>query len=180
MLSKFVSNKLSTQKLAYAGGAAAVLGLIVGGLFGWQQIQLISLNRQWGAIATQVTLLKDNQAKIQKYRPWFDDSCRALTIWAKLTQAQPVLGSVSVKTIEIRDLSSVSAHGNATSLSDFNVMREALGRIPGVKDLHADTSGQPPQIQYNLTYQWDAAAAAAALADAPITQEAITNNPPSR
>lgn len=177
---QFVSNKLSTQKLAYAGGAAAVLGLIVGGLFGWQQIQLISLNRQWGAIATQVTLLKDNQAKIQKYRPWFDDSCRALTIWAKLTQAQPVLGSVSVKTIEIRNLSSVSAHGNATSLSDFNVMREALGRIPGVKDLHADTSGQPPQIQYNLTYQWDAAAAAAALADAPITQEAITNNPPSR
>jgi hypothetical protein len=55
-------------------------------------------------------------------------------------------------------------------------MREALGKIPGIKDLHADTSGQPPQIQYNLTYQWDAAAAAAAAAELTATQEGTTNN----
>jgi hypothetical protein len=173
---QFVSNKLSTQKLAYAGGAAAVLVVIVGGLFGWQQIQLISLNHQWIAIADKVKELKADEANIAQYRPWFDDSCRALTIWAKLTQAQPVLGSVSVKSLEIRDLSAISAHGTATSLSDFNVMREALGKIPGIKDLHADTSGQPPQIQYNLTYQWDAAAAAAAAAELTATQEGTTNN----
>lgn len=162
---QFVSNKLSTQKLAYTGGAAAVLGVIVGGLFAWQQIQLYGLNNKWHAIEKQVTRLRTDNANIAKYRPWFDHSCRALTIWSGLTSAMPVLGSVSVKSVEIRDLSTVSAHGTASSLPAFNVMREALGKIPGVSDLHADTAGQPPTIQYNLTYQW-----------VPVAEEGATTN----
>ncbi len=151
---QFVSTKLSTQKLAYAGGAAAVVVVMVGGLFGWQQIRLYSLNKQWKAIEGTVTELQRDNDNIEKYRPWFDPSCRALTIWAKLTSALPVLGSVTVKNMEIRDLSTVSVHGMATSIGDFNIMRETLGKTPGVTDLHADTAGTPPQIQYNLTYQW--------------------------
>ena len=45
---QFVATKLSTQKLAYAVGAAAVLVVIVGGLFGWQQIQLVHLESSMG------------------------------------------------------------------------------------------------------------------------------------
>jgi hypothetical protein len=151
---QFVSTKLSTQKLAYAGGAAAVLVVMLGGLFGWQQIQLYKLNRQWDAIKDRVTELQKDSDNIDKYHPWFDQSYRALTIWAKLTSALPVRGTVTVKTMEIRDLSTVTVHGTTTSIADFNIMRETLGKIPGVTDLHADTAGSPPQIQYNLSYQW--------------------------
>ena len=112
-----------------------------------------------------MTRLRTDNANIAKYRPWFDHSCRALTIWSGLTSAMPVLGSVSVKSVEIRDLSTVSAHGTASSLPAFNVMREALGKVPGVSDLHADTAGQPPTIQYNLTYQW-----------VPVAEEGATTN----
>src|SRR5208283_1246984 len=63
---QFVTTKLSTQKLAYAGGAAAVVALIVGGLFGWQQVQLHILNNRWNAISKRVTELKTDLANIQK------------------------------------------------------------------------------------------------------------------
>jgi hypothetical protein len=155
---QFVTTKLSTQKLAYAGGAGAVVALIVGGLFGWQQIQLHILNNRWNAISKRVTELKTDLANIQKYRPWFDDSLPALTILAKLTSAFPDYGTVTVKNLEVRDLNTVTAHGMAQTVAAFNAMRESLGKIPGVVELKADTAGIPPQMQYNLTYQWNPAA----------------------
>jgi hypothetical protein len=151
---QFVSTKLSTQKLAYAGGATAVVLVIVGALFGWQQIQLHQLNKQWDAIKVKVTGLDNDTDNIEKYRPWFDHSFRALAIWAKLASALPDYGTVTVKNFEIRDLSSVTAHGMAQSMEEFNKMRERLGNTPGVTDLHSDTAGQAPQIAYNLNYQW--------------------------
>ena len=152
---QFVATKLSTQKLAYAGGAAAVAVVIVGGLFGWQQIQLYSLNKRWDAIKVRVTDLNRQTANIEKYRPWFDESIPGLTILAKLTSAFPDYGYVTVKNLEIRDLNTISVHGTAQSIPYFNVMRQSLGRVPGVVELHADTSGSGVQMQYNLTYQWN-------------------------
>ena len=78
-----------------------------------------------------------------------------MTILAKLTSAFPDYGYVTVKNLEIRDLNTISAHGTAQSIPYFNVMRESLGRVPGVVELHADTSGSGVQMQYNLTYQWN-------------------------
>ena len=112
------------------------------------------MNNKWAAIADKVKELKTDNDNIHKYRPWFDESFGALTIWAKLAAALPEVGTVTVKTFEIHDLSSITAHGTAQSILDFNVMREKLAKTPGVTDLHADTAGQAPQIQYNLTYQW--------------------------
>ena len=152
---QFVSTKLSTQKLAYAGGAAAVIAVILGGLFGWQQYQLITLRSQWSKIEPRVTELKAEAANIQKFRPWFDQTYGALNILAKLTTAFPGYGTVTVKTLEVQNLSDISVHGTATTMVAFNQVREALGKIAGVEELHADTAGLPPQIQFNLKYQWN-------------------------
>src|SRR5208283_4038139 len=83
-LRQFIATKLSTQKLAYAGGAAGVVALIVGGLFGWQQVQLFMLGTKWDAISGKVTQLQIEAGKIDKYRPWFDQTFPALNIMAKL------------------------------------------------------------------------------------------------
>jgi hypothetical protein len=151
---QFVSTKLSTQKLAYAGGAAAVILLILGGLFGWQQVRLYTLNRDWDKIKDQVTQLETDDASIQKYRPWFGQNHMALQIMARLTDAFPDYGYVSVKSLEVQNLSSISVRGIATTMPYFNQVRETLGKIPGVREVHADTVGQPPQISFNLTYTW--------------------------
>jgi hypothetical protein len=157
---QFVATKLSTQKLAYAGGAAAFVVVCVGGVFGWQQFQIMRLNSQWEPIAGQVARLNADQDKIQMYQPWFDTSCRALTILKNLTLAYPTIGTVNVKTINIRDLKEVEIAGTAQNLTAFNTMRESLGGQPGVVDLHSEVrnqgqaqQGQQP-IQYSLNYQW--------------------------
>jgi len=160
---QFVATKLSTQKLAYAGGAAAFVVLCVGGAFGWQQIQITILNHQWKPMAAQVKQLNDERDNAQTYQPWFDTSCPALTMLKNLTQAYPVIGTVNVKSIDIRDLKDVQIAGMATTLTAFNTMRENLGSEPGVVDLHSDVRNQPNQaggpggqqpIQYTLSYQW--------------------------
>jgi hypothetical protein len=78
----------------------------------------------------------------------------ALQIMARLTDAFPDYGYVSVKSLEVQNLSSISVRGIATTMPYFNQVRETLGKIPGVREVHADTVGQPPQISFNLTYTW--------------------------
>jgi hypothetical protein len=151
---QFVSTKLSTQKLAYAGGATAFLLLCAGAAFGWQQYQFIRLNSQWGQISGKVAELTQDQEKITKYQAWFDPSCRALAIWRNLTLAMPSYGTVIAKNIDIRDLTDVQCQGTAQTLQAFNAMRDALGKSDGVVGLHAETRGNAPQIQYSLNYQW--------------------------
>ena len=152
---QFVTTKLGTQKLAYAGMAAALVVLIVGGLFGWQQIQLFQLRSQWNAMATEVNTLDDDMAKLQKYHPWFDDSYPALTVLAKLTSAFPDEGSITAKSIEVRDLTTVTVHGSAKTQAVFNATREKLGTIPGCVNVKGDTTGTAPQMQYNLAFDWN-------------------------
>ena len=112
------------------------------------------MNKQWDAIKDRVTTLQTDTDNIQKYQAWFGQSFGTLNIWAKLTMALPSVGTVTLKSFDIREQNMISAHGTAQSIQDFNVMRENLARTPGVTDLHADTAGLAPQIQYNLTYQW--------------------------
>ena len=66
----------------------------------------------------------------------------------------PSSGVVSVKNIDIRDLTDVQISGTARDMASFNAMRDKLGNVQGVANLHAETSGTPPQIKYTLAYQW--------------------------
>lgn len=154
---QFVATKLTTQKLAYAGGAASFVVVCVGGLFGWQQFQIMRLNSQWNPIAGRVAQLTQDQENIAKYQPWFDSSCRTLVIWKSLCSAMPSYGTVVVKSLDIRNQSDVQCQGTAQTLAAFNAMRTALGNIDGVVGLHAETRGNPPQIAYTLNYQWQPA-----------------------
>jgi hypothetical protein len=151
---QFVDTKLSTAKLAYAGGAAAVVLVIVGGFFGWQQFQIMRLNSQWDPIADRVKKLTTELHNTTKYQPWFDPSCPALVIWKNLAYAMPSVGTVTVKSVDIRELSDVQIQGNAQNLQALNNMRDTLGKVDGVVGLHAEYRGQQPQIQYTITFKW--------------------------
>ena len=97
------------------------------------------------------------QDQIQKYRPWFDESFRYLGILKALTTAFPEDGSVTAKTLEIRELpeargvSVVSCSGNAANYSALQRTVHQLGALRGVTELNVPTRGKTP-IQFTFDF----------------------------
>ncbi|MGZ5546270.1 MAG: hypothetical protein ACXWIU_16515, partial [Limisphaerales bacterium] len=108
-----LTTRVSSKKLGWVGVAAAVILLILGSTIGFQQWKLSKLQKQWSAMASRVKDVDDTQAKIRKYRPWFDESLPSLSIIKRVTEAFPVEGSIWTKTLEIRNQVTVNCSGTA-------------------------------------------------------------------
>jgi hypothetical protein len=150
MTTRYASGKLRTA--LSAAGAVAVL---VGGFFSWQQIQLWRLNSQWSKMADTVKQLEAVQGNIRTYRPWFDPSVRALTILRSLTEAFPETGDVTAKTIEIRDLKTITCTGTARS---YPALLQTIQRLRTTRHIEAvnqgPTRGQAPALQFTFNVVW--------------------------
>jgi len=137
-----------------AGAVAAGVVVMVGGLFLFQEIQLIVLRSQWSGMSAKVGELDGLQQQIQQYRPWFDDSFRSLTILRQLTLAFSEDGSVTAKTLDIRDGNTVTCTGtardNAALLRTLNQLRTA----DGVTDVKLQTirGKSPMQFTFDVHY----------------------------
>ncbi len=140
-----------------AAGAAA---LVVGGLFFYQQCQLWNLKAQWARIAPTVAQLENVSKQINQYRPWEDETVRGLTLLRCLTQAFPEDGSVTAKTVEIRDLKSVVCTGTARNYQALLQTVQRLRALPQVRDANlGPTRGQSPSLQFSFTFAWKEGAA---------------------
>jgi len=146
--------KYSSGRLRSAGAAAAGVAAIVGGLFLFQEFQLILLRSRWSAMSAKVQELDGLQQQIQQYRPWFDDSFRSLTILRQLTLAFSEDGAVTAKTVEIRDGNTVTCSGtardNASLLRTLNQLRTAKG-VTDVK-LGQIRGKSPMQFTFDIHY----------------------------
>jgi hypothetical protein len=138
------------QRIGLAAGAAAVLA---GGAFLIQQIQLWQVQAQWNGMKKTYKDIQDMTAKINQYRLWFDEPVRGLTILRALTQAFPEDGSVTAKTVEIRDLNAVTCTGVARDYQSLlRTVEQLRKQIPDVN--LGQTRGQPPSIQFTFTFLW--------------------------
>lgn len=147
---RFASGKLRTALTA--GGAAVAVALL---LFGFQQIQLWRYESQWAKIQQRVTYLKTVEGKIKQYRPWFDESVRALSILRRLTEAFPEDGAVTAKTVEIRDLNTVVCTGTARNYQALLKTVERLRASPQTRDVNLGPArGQSPALQFSFTFHW--------------------------
>ena len=146
--------RYSSAKLRTAAAAAAVVLLLVGGLFLFQQWQLMRLRSQWKAMAPKVKELEKITQEIHQFRPWFDDSVRALTILRQLTQAFPEEGVVSAKTVEIRDLSAVTCTGVTRDNQSLIKTVERLRSSGGIADLRVSTIRGKSPMQFTFDYRW--------------------------
>jgi hypothetical protein len=156
---ELVTTRLSTRKLAWAGGAAAALVLCVAGAFGVQQWQISTLQNKWDAMAPTVNELTADQDQIKKFRPWYDTSYRDCQILKKLKTVFPTDGSVSVKRVEIHDVSTVLCSGIAKDNESFARFRARLATdTNSIADLHAEEQGQKP-ITFSVNFQWQGAQA---------------------
>lgn len=152
-----VTSKYASGKLRTAAIAAAAVVLVFGGAFAVQQWRLARLRSQWAGMSPKVKELTDLQDQIQKYRPWYDESFRYLGVLRSLTTAFPEDGSVTAKTLEIRelpeahDVSVVSCSGNAANYSALQRTVHQLGALRGITELNVPTRGKTP-IQFTFDF----------------------------
>jgi hypothetical protein len=148
-----ISGRLSSKKLATAGAVAAAIVLLAAGGFLVQQWRLSSLQSRWDGMEATVQELEQFQQNIRQFRPWFDNSFRSLTILSKITEAFPQEGVVSLKTIEIRDPSTVTCAGVARDNQVFFAMRDKLEAYREVGNLKVgQTRGNP--VEFTFSFQW--------------------------
>jgi hypothetical protein len=150
-----INKKYSSGKMRSVGAIAAGVVLIIGGLFGIQQFQLMRLNSQWSAMSSKVHELEGLQAQIRQYRPWFDDSFRSLSIIREVTMAFPDTGEVTAKTMEIRDGTVVSCSGDAQNNGALLGMLSRLRKAESVTDLKVDSMRGKTPMQFTFDFHWN-------------------------
>lgn len=146
------TSKYAPGKMRKVGALAAAAVLMIVALFGYQEWQLSTLKSQWSGMATEVKSLESISAEISQYRPWFDTSFRCLSILKQLTLAFPEDGSVTAKTVEIRDMNSVICSGNAANYAALLRTVHDLGTNSGVSALTPQMRGKSP-IQFSFEYR---------------------------
>lgn len=149
-----INKRYASGKLRTAGAVGAVVGLILGGLFAYQQYQLVSLRSQWSKMSAEVSELENFQAQIRQYRPWFDDSFRSLSILRQVTTAFPEDGVVTAKMVEIRAGGVVSCSGNARDNAALLGMLSRLRNADNVADLKVDQIRGKSPMQFTFDFHW--------------------------
>lgn len=149
-----LTTRFSSKKLAWAGATAGAAALLLAGVFLVQQWQLSRYQSQWSAMEPKVKELEDMQQQIKRFRPWFDDSFRSLSILRKLTEAFPEDGVVSARTFEIRELSSVTCSGVARDNQAFLKMLDHVRATKQVGNLKVDQVRGKTPLQFTFNFQW--------------------------
>ena len=106
-------------------------------------------------MSPRVSTLDGMQQQIVQYRPWFDNSFRCLSILRQLTMAFPEDGAVSAKTVEIRDVNTVTCSGTAR---DNTALLKALSQLRaanGVTDLKVDQIRGKSPMQFTFDFRWN-------------------------
>jgi hypothetical protein len=147
--------RYSSGKLQQAGLAAAAVVLLAGGAFLYQEVQLWRWQSQWNQMSNRVKLVENTQDQLRKFRPWYDQSVRGLNILRKLTEAFPEDNSVTAKTVEIRDLTTVTCSGTARNYQALLKTVERLRTMPQIHKVNVGpTRGQAPTMQFTFNFVW--------------------------
>ncbi len=154
---KQFTEQQASKKVFYTVAVLALTTLVAAGAFGWQQWRLNKLETQWKGMEARVTQIKDMEGKIRKYRPWFDESFRALSILKKITEAFPEDGGVAAKSVEIRDRSGVTCSGTARNNAALLRMLDHLRATKQITDVKVEhvkggQNGQP--LEFTFNFHW--------------------------
>ena len=152
-LEQFVT-KYASGRWRSTGAVAAGVVVIAASLFLFQQFQLLRLRSQWSAMSARVQELQGLQQKIQQFQPWFDDSFRCLTILRQFTLAFPEDGSVTAKTLEIRNGNTVTCTGTARDNASLLRALNQLSKVDGVTDVKLGPirGKSPMQFTFDVHY----------------------------
>lgn len=148
---KQLTTRYSSRKLAWSGAAAGVAALLLVGAFLVQQWQLSKWRTTWIRMKPRVTQIDNMQQQIRRFRPWFDESYRSLSILKKLTEAFPEDGSVSASRVEIRDPGIITCSGTAR---DPQAYRKVLEQLQTGKEVASVQTENIRGKQFTITLRW--------------------------
>jgi hypothetical protein len=153
---QWMTTNVAFKKLGWAGVAAAVVALLVAGAFLVQTIQAARWNAEFQSVERQARDVRYARDQITKYSAWFDNSARGLSILKALAEAFPQDGSVTAKTVEIRNLTEVTCSGIARDSLAYRKVIETLGGNKGVGEVTTDSlRGNSPSVQFTFKFQWE-------------------------
>lgn len=148
------SARYSSRRIAVVGAVAGGLGAVTALLFLVQQAQIWYWGRQWNGMKARVSELDRIQAQIRRYRPWFDNSIRSLAVLRRLTESFPEDGTVSAKTVEMRDASTITCVGTARDYEALQKTLDRLGNARGVSDVTLEQSHGRSPVEFSVRFRW--------------------------
>ena len=150
-----LAKKYTSGQFGTVGAVAMGVVVIIALIFLVQQIQLWRVRSQWSHMAVKVADLQDIQNQIRFYRPWYDESFRTLAILRQVTLAFPEDGSVTAKSIEIRDSgSTVICSGNTRDIASVLAMQAKLRTQPGVSALKLPQIRGKSPMQFSFDFKY--------------------------
>lgn len=105
-------------------------------------------------MSPKVKDLEDVQARIRKFRPWYEEVPVSLGVLQRVTEAFPADGAVTAKTFEIRGGVAVSVTGvtrDQPSLLKTLEQLRATKEVAGVKV--EQIRGRTP-MQFTFDFKW--------------------------
>ena len=147
-------SKYASRYVAYASVVLAAAILVVAGFFIAQQLELSKLSKQWIRLSSQVRELETLQQDIKTYRPWYDNSYRHMNVLKKLTEAFPEEGSVTAKTVEIREGGAVVCTGTARDVQSLYRAIDALRAVKEVSDVQLDQLRVKAPLQFSFNFHY--------------------------
>lgn len=148
------ATRYASRKLGVVGASVGAIALLVVGAFLVQQWQLSHYRSQWAAMSAKVHEIEDWQQQIRRYRPWFDDSLRTLSILRRLTEAFPEDGAVASKTVEIRDPGRVSCSGTARDNPALLRTLDQLRLAREIAEIKVEQMRGRSPLQFTFDFHW--------------------------
>jgi hypothetical protein len=151
---KQFTTRYSSGKLAYAGAGAGAVALVVLLAFLVQQVILWHWQSKWSGMQAKVGELSQMRDQIRRYRPWYDESARTLSVLRRLTEAFPQDGAVSAKTVELREASRVTCSGTARNREAYNRMVDQLRKMQEISEFHTEAQRGNTPLEFTFNFQW--------------------------
>jgi hypothetical protein len=154
------SSRYSSPRLATLGISAGAVAAAVLLAFFIQQVMLWYWGSRWKSIEKQTYSLEDTQANIRKFRGWYDNSFRELSIMRSLTESFPEDGTVSLKQVEIRDSGKpgefpvVNCVGTARDRTSLQRVREKLGQVRNVMNIGTKKEDGHSPVEFEFYFNW--------------------------
>ena len=151
---QLMTARYASRKLVWAGVGAGAVALLVALVFLGQQVQLWWWQSKWADMRKSVTELDGLQQQIKRYRPWYDESFRELSILRRVTEAFPEDGAVAAKTIGIREPATVTCSGTSRDLPSLDKTLDRLRANKEVSDVQVDQIRGKTPLEFTFNFRW--------------------------
>lgn len=150
------SDRYSSRKLLAVGSAAGAVALLVLLAFLVQQAQLWYWESKWRAMQKPVGEIEGMRAQLRRFRPWCNKtSFPTLSVLRRLTEAFPEESSVTARSVEIREPSTVTCTGTARDRQALLKALEKLGAAREVSNVKLEVVRGRSPMEFSFNFQWN-------------------------